>query len=94
MLKRDPLLEEFEKAQMQNSQPDYFKNLQVFEALYQEAKELGVFPLNDPLEGIDVDIHLAMVLNVQTIDREDRPRDPSQTPSKQSKRPRRQERTT
>ncbi len=72
MLKREPILETFEKLQMQKSQPDYFKHLRVFEALYQEAKQLGVFPLKDPLEGIDVDIHLAMVLNVQTTDREDR----------------------
>ncbi len=72
MLKREPLLETFEKSQMQKSQPDYFKHLRVFEALYQEAKQLGVFPLKNPLEGIDVDIHLAMVLNVQTIAGKDR----------------------
>ncbi len=72
MLKREPILETFEKLQMQKSQPDYFKHLRVFEALYQEAKQLGVFPLKDPLEGIGVDIHLAMVLNVQTTAGKDR----------------------
>ncbi len=66
MLKRTSLLEAFEREQVQQSEPDFFKNLRIFEALYQEAKQLGVFPLKDPLEGIDVDIRLAQVLNVRT----------------------------
>ena len=66
MLKREPLLEAFDKAQTRNSQTDYLKHLRIFQALYEEAKQLGVFPLKDPLEGIDVDIHMATVLNVRT----------------------------
>ena len=73
MLKREPLLEAFEKAQMRNSPPDYFKHLRIYQALYEEAKQLGVFPLKDPLEGIEVDIHLAMVLNVRTTAGKNRP---------------------
>jgi len=73
MLRRDALLEAFDKAQIRNSQPNYFKHLRIFEALYEEAKQLGVFPLRDPLEGIDVDIHLAMVLNVRTTAGKNRP---------------------
>jgi hypothetical protein len=65
MIKDAALLEEFEKAQKGCSQPDYFKHLYIFEALYHEAKTLGIFPLKDPLDGIDVDIRLAMVLNVR-----------------------------
>lgn len=68
MLKRNALLEAFERKQVQQSEPDFFKNLRIFEALYQEAKQLGVFPLKDPLEGIDVDIRLAQVLNVRTTE--------------------------
>jgi hypothetical protein len=68
MLKRKSLLAAFEKEQMQNSKPDFFKNLRVFEALYEEAKLLGVFPLKDPLEGIEVDIRLAQTLNVRTTE--------------------------
>jgi hypothetical protein len=68
MLKRNSLLEAFEREQMQNSKPDFFKNLRIFEALYQEAKQVGVLPLKDPLEGIDVDIRLAQVLNVRTTE--------------------------
>jgi len=66
MLKMNNLLEAFEKEQARKSKPDFFKNLRIFEALYKEAKQLGVFPLKDPLEGIDVDIRLAKVLNVRT----------------------------
>ena len=64
MLIRDPLLDSFEKEQIAKSPPDYFHNLLIFESLYEEAKKLGVFPLKNPLEGIEVDIHLAAVLNV------------------------------
>ena len=56
MIKRNSLLEAFEIEQMQNTKPDFFKNLRIFEALYEEAKQFGVFPLKDPLEGIEVDI--------------------------------------
>ena len=73
MLRRDALLEAFDKAQMRNSKADYFKHLRIFEALYEEAKQLGVFPLRDPLEGIEVDIHLATVLNVRTTAGKNRP---------------------
>lgn len=51
---------------MRQEPPDYFRNLRVFEALFQEALLLGALPLRDPLEGIDVDIRLAQVINVHT----------------------------
>jgi hypothetical protein len=73
MLKRNSLLGAFEKEQIQNSKPDFFKNLRIFEALYEEAKQLGVFPLKNPLEGIEVDIGLAKVLNVGTMAKKDHP---------------------
>ena len=66
MLKNIPLVEDFEKAQLKREPPDYFHHLRIFEALYREAIHLGALPLKDPLEGIEVDIHLATVLNVRT----------------------------
>ena len=51
---------------MKSSRPDYFQNLTIFEGLYREAKTLGVLPAKDPLEGLDTDIRLARILNVQT----------------------------
>ena len=35
----------------------------IAEALYEEARALGVFPLKDSLDGIEVDIRLARALN-------------------------------
>ena len=51
---------------MKSFRPDYFRNLTIFEELYREARALGVLPVKDPLEGIDTDIRLAGILNVQT----------------------------
>jgi hypothetical protein len=65
MIIRGPLLDQFEKKQIQSSKADYFLNLKIFESLYLEAKQLGIFPLKNPLEGIEVDIHLAHQLNVR-----------------------------
>ncbi len=51
---------------MKSLRPNYFRNLTIFEGLYREAKALGVLPVKDPLKGIDTDIRLAGILNVQT----------------------------
>ena len=59
------LVEDFEKAELQKQPLDYFHHLRIFEALYREALQLGALPLKDPLDGIEVDIHLATVLNVR-----------------------------
>ena len=66
MPKNLSLVKNFEKAQLRRQPLDYFRQLRIFEALYREAIKLGALPLKDPLEGIEVDIHLATVLNVRT----------------------------
>ena len=58
-------MDRFEKKQIQSSKADYFLNLKIFESLFLEAKQLGIFPLENPLEGIENDIRLAKILNVQ-----------------------------
>jgi hypothetical protein len=56
---RDPaLVESFERSLARREAADYQRNLRIFEAL-----TLGVIPLRDALDGIDVDIRLAGVLN-------------------------------
>jgi hypothetical protein len=35
----------------------------IYESLYQEARQLGVFPLRDPLDGLEDDLRLASALN-------------------------------
>jgi hypothetical protein len=72
MIRNAKLLEKFERDQIRKSKPDYFQNLRIFESLYEEAMHLGIFPLNDPLEGIEVDINLARALNVQRPARKNR----------------------
>lgn len=63
MLRPHPLLDAFEKEQMRKQPPDYIRNLRLYEAMYEHARRLGVFPLKNPLEGIEHDIHLARALN-------------------------------
>ena len=39
------------------------KNFHIVEALYNEAVTLGIIPLKNPLEGIEVDLKIAKVVN-------------------------------
>ncbi len=39
------------------------QSLKLYEALWREAESLGIFPPEDPLEGIEKDIRLARILN-------------------------------
>ena len=41
----------------------YREALAVFEAMWREGLALGALPLKDPLEGIEVDIRIARILN-------------------------------
>ncbi len=41
----------------------YERSLKLFEGMWNEAVALGVLPLKDPLEGIEVDIGVAKILN-------------------------------
>ncbi|GAH82379.1 unnamed protein product, partial [marine sediment metagenome] len=42
---------------------DVLKNFQIVEAMYDEAAELGIIPLKNPLDGIETDIKIAKVVN-------------------------------
>jgi hypothetical protein len=55
--------EEFEIELLRNGDLDLKKKFKILEALYKEAVALGVFPLRDSLEGLDVDIRIAKVVN-------------------------------
>lgn len=63
MIKNRKLLEKMEKEQARKTKPDYFKNLRTFEELHKEAIQLGIFPLKNPLEGIEKEIKLARLFN-------------------------------
>jgi hypothetical protein len=56
-------VEKFEKKLASAQKADLQKNIAIFNALYDEAVALGVFPLKDPLDGIEVDIKISRVVN-------------------------------
>ncbi len=56
-------LEEFENELLRNTPVDYVKNLEIVEAMYEEAVALGIFPLADPMDGIETCIKLAKAIN-------------------------------
>jgi hypothetical protein len=53
----------FEIEILRNEKLDTRKKFKIMEALYKEAVALGVFPLKDSLEGLEVDIRIAKVIN-------------------------------
>ncbi len=66
MMTNPTIVAAFEAEQARLDAPDFLRNLRLLDALYQEARTLGVFPLKDPLDGIETDIRLARVLHVRT----------------------------
>lgn len=63
MIKDAKLLQAFEDEQIRKERPDYASALRIFEAMWREGMALGVLPPKDPLEGIEVDIRIARILN-------------------------------
>ena len=60
---RNDELRRFEIEILRNEKLDSRKKFKIVEALYKEAVALGVFPLEDSLEGLEVDIRIAKVIN-------------------------------
>ena len=58
MIRDSKLLAEFELEEARNEKPDYLSALRIFEGLWLEGMTLGILPLKDPLEGIEVDIRI------------------------------------
>lgn len=63
MIKDAKFLAEFEDELLRKEKIDYPAALRILDAMWDEARKLGVVPLKDPLEGIDVDIRIARILN-------------------------------
>jgi len=60
--KRKELLK-FEIDFLRKEKIDIMKNFHIVEALYKEAVTLGIIPLKNPLDGIEVDLKIAKVVN-------------------------------
>lgn len=53
----------FEIEFVKKERVDIEKNFRLVEALYHEAVTLGVLPPKNPLDGIEVDLKIAKVVN-------------------------------
>jgi hypothetical protein len=56
-------LKQFEMEFVRRGKLDLVRNFQIEEALYQEAVSLGIIPLKNPLDGLEVDIKIARTIN-------------------------------
>ncbi|MEO0104476.1 MAG: hypothetical protein ABIK77_04710 [candidate division WOR-3 bacterium] len=63
MIKNKKLLEELEKEIIRNSQLDINKNIKIFQEFLKLAREVGRFPSENLLEGIEIDIKYAKAIN-------------------------------
>jgi hypothetical protein len=63
LIKNVEAVQNLEKAILREESADFLKNIRLVEALYKEAVFLGVFPPQDKLSGLDVDIKIARVIN-------------------------------
>ncbi|MBI3814841.1 MAG: hypothetical protein HY279_10330 [Nitrospinae bacterium] len=64
MIKNPELLKKFEDNFVQDKgRLSYNQSIRIFTDMWNEGVKLGVLPLKDPLEGIDVDIKVARILN-------------------------------
>jgi hypothetical protein len=66
MIKDKIFWETWEAQYIASEPPDFMRNLRLVDAMYEHARAIGVFPLQDPLEGLDTKIRLAKVVNVRT----------------------------
>jgi hypothetical protein len=65
--------EAWEAHYIASQPPDFPRNLQLLEGMYELARTMGVFPLANPLEGLETDIRVAKALNVSTASGNYRP---------------------
>ena len=64
MIKNPEILENFERDFIRNhGRLSHEQSRKLFVAMWKEAMMFGVFPPSDPLEGIEVDIRMARILN-------------------------------
>ncbi len=56
-------LRDFEREMVSNQEIDIEKNIKIFDELLNFARSLGVLPLKNPLEGIEIDIKYGRVIN-------------------------------
>jgi hypothetical protein len=63
MMKDAKGFEEWENQLIASEPVDYLSNLRTIDEMVELARGLGVWPASDPLEGIEVDLKVARVIN-------------------------------
>ncbi|MFN4220150.1 MAG: hypothetical protein ACK4GJ_04430 [bacterium] len=63
MIKNKKILKKFEREFIQNCKLDIEKKFEIFENLLKFAKEIKKFPPQNLLEGIEIDIKYAKIIN-------------------------------
>lgn len=61
MIKKE--FRKFERELLKKEKVDIMRNFKILEALYQEAVSLGIIPLKNLLDGLEVNIKIAKVIN-------------------------------
>lgn len=63
MIKNTELLKRFEYKQLRKETLLYKDALKIYESMWLEAKALGILPLKNPMDGIEVKIRISRILN-------------------------------
>jgi len=63
MIKNAELLERFEYKQLKKETLSYRDALKIYESMWLEAKALGILPLKNLMDGIEVKIRISRILN-------------------------------
>lgn len=63
MIKNPKKLREFEQNLIIEDKTSISQKFRLLDALFEEARALRIFPLKNPLEGLDTDIKVAKVVN-------------------------------
>ena len=63
MIKNRKIVQKFEEELIKKEKVNLIKNFQIMDAMYKEARALGVIPMKDPLDGCGIDAKIALVVN-------------------------------
>lgn len=63
MVKNQKKLQKFENELTRREKVNVLKNFRLVDAMYKEAASLGIFPMKNALEGLEVDLKIAKVIN-------------------------------
>lgn len=63
MIKNVHFLEKIEKDLILKNKLSYEQSLKIFESMWKEGIKLGILPLKDPSDGLEVDLKIAKILN-------------------------------